>query len=559
MIVSIQNAEQDNSGSGWSGYVLGKNNNRKGAKLIYGDTELGDAICESVSYRSGNYVRFVISFTKDDNVTPEQGRVIAKEWLDEYMIGFSKDEYHIDLVEHQDTSHLHYHGRIPKVNLLTSTQLKVYYHKADLAYKIAVNEYIAEKHNLTLGVDKKRLVLPPQEKEKRIAKWRKEHEKEPYNLSNKKGRAIAEEGVADLINDLNVQGLINSLDDVKAELLAMDFTIPNEGYDKGKGFHYITIQQGDNKLRLKGDIFGRGFYEHSREDRAKAISDNKSIDKGSRSDRASGINIEQALHRERQRRLRWIGKQYGNARKQAVRRLQEVQQSATNEHSQNTENVLEDSSPYRPDVGASNRVDSNLQPHEEGGALDQDRGLRDQRGPQRNEMDRGIRDNKKQGEIDNDRARTEAFRRIIVAREAKRERTEILRRKLEEYSEQFNQEIPTVNERDLRASKSRAAVLNSTLARARETTDRDYQAIEEATSTATVERSVRQDFNAIIPRIRTGFSQIYDRIKQAFDRRAQELIVGVANVANKNRLFEQGKKKFLSHLRQKKIKQVPRR
>ena len=62
MIVNIENV--GNGISGWSAYVLGKNNERKNAKLIFGDTQLGDQICNMIDYKSGNYARLVISFCR---------------------------------------------------------------------------------------------------------------------------------------------------------------------------------------------------------------------------------------------------------------------------------------------------------------------------------------------------------------------------------------------------------------------------------------------------------------------------------------------------------------
>ncbi len=566
MIVDIENAEQGNSGRGWSGYSLGRDNEREHAMLILGDTQLGDAICESVNYKSGSYVRFVVSFTDEDNVAPEQGRMIVKDWFKEYMTGFdADDEYHLDIVEHQDTKLLHYHGRIPKVNLLTNTQLKPYYHKADLNYKIAVNEVIAEKYNLTLGTDHQRLVIPPQEKEKRIAKLRNEHGQKPFYLSTKKSRAVAEEGIADLINDLNTQGLVNSLDDVKVELTAMDFEIVNEGYDKGKGFHYVTIQQGDNKLRLKGDTYGAGFYEYSREDRAKAISDNLSIGARSGSDKRSRAEVDKTLQKERKKRLAWIDRQYGGARKRAFQRLQELKRQSTQKYYKIEKNTAAISSAFQPynryfygDLG-----NSLLQPKPDKYRYKQN-SYKQRQNVMVSDIDRRSTDSCKQKQrtqrgVENDRITTEAIRRIRNIREAKRARGERLRAKLQADSEKFNREVPTVNEQDIRIDQSRTTSLNSVVAGVREAAERNYRAIEEATEERAVQRRHSEDFSTSISIIRRSVDQFFERIKHKFDRRTQNLIVGVVNIVKKKQLFERGKKKVLSQLRHKKIKLTPRR
>ncbi|MDQ7083460.1 MAG: hypothetical protein Q9M36_06840 [Sulfurovum sp.] len=78
---------------------------------------------------------------------------------------------------------------------------------------------------------------------------------------------------------MNASGLINSLDGVKAELESIGLQVINEGHDWGKNFDYLTIQSGETKMRLGGDIYGNKFYEHNREDRSKAIDINSSIEK----------------------------------------------------------------------------------------------------------------------------------------------------------------------------------------------------------------------------------------------------------------------------------------
>ena len=326
MIVNIENA--GSGGKGWSTYALGKNHDRKDATLILGDTVLGDAICESLAYKSGNYVRFVLSFCEEDNVTPLQGREIVKEWFEEFMHGFDRDEYHLDIVEHTDTEHLHYHARIPKLNLLTQTQLKPYYHKADLGFKIAVNEYIAHKHGLTVGSSHKRVLRPALEKAEQIQKWRSQHQQKPFTLHTKKERSLTQEGISHYISEMVQDGLINTLEDVVKEIKDFGFEVATqidekgnrvikEGYDRGKDFHYLTISNDTHKIRIKGDIYGREFYEHHREDRAKAIENNRSIKPGVKESGRSGEELERALSAERDKRLKFIETQYGRARKRA--------------------------------------------------------------------------------------------------------------------------------------------------------------------------------------------------------------------------------------------------
>jgi hypothetical protein len=318
MTVTIKNV---GNGAGFGGYTL---INRPGARAIMGDVVLGDEICKSVDYKSGNSVNFVISFAHEDGVTQEQGRKIAKEFMQSFMHGFKEDEYHMDLVEHTDSDHLHYHGRVPKLNLLTGTQLKLYWHKTDLEYKKAVINDICHKYGLVSGEKMKNTIPNPMHKLNQINKWREEHSQEPLDLASPKLKRATEKRVSEYISQTVKAGLINSLDEVKAEVVALGLEIVNEGYDKGKEFHYLTVQNESGKMRLRGDIYGEQFYDLTREDRAERVSTNRSFTTRDAELRESGEYAKQALQRERRKRLKFIEKQYGNARKRAYQREDEA-------------------------------------------------------------------------------------------------------------------------------------------------------------------------------------------------------------------------------------------
>lgn len=311
MIVSIRNV----SGKGWSNYVL---KDREKATLILGNVHLGDTIVNSLNYKSGNAVNFVISFSKEDNVSIDQGREIAKEFFDEFMQGFSEDEYHLDIVEHRDTNHLHYHARIPKINLVTNTQLKPYWHKSDLGFKTAVIDKIALKHNLNTG-DMKRRLTPNKtvEKIERINNWRDKHKQPKLDFSSKRGRADAEKQINDYISSLIASNLINNLDEVKRELQALGLEVVNAGYDKKNDFNYLTVENESGKIRIKGDIYNERFFRFTKEDRAKAIRDNESPRGRKQSLEAYGEAIEKRYRAELQKRLKFIDRQYGKAREKA--------------------------------------------------------------------------------------------------------------------------------------------------------------------------------------------------------------------------------------------------
>ena len=223
----------------------------------------------------------------------------------------------MDMVEHTDTEHLHYHVRIPKVNLLTHTQLKLYYHAADLGYKKAVIDHVANRYDLVTGDAAKNTVPHALKSIEQIHTWRKEHQQKPFVLNQKKGRSEAEHQISQYISTSIKDGLISNLDEVKKELEQLDLRIVKEGYDKGKAFHYITVENDSGKVRLKGDIYSAGFFRYSKEDREESISSNRSFTTRERELRSSGADIKQTLSAERNKRLKFIEGQYGRAREKA--------------------------------------------------------------------------------------------------------------------------------------------------------------------------------------------------------------------------------------------------
>jgi len=309
MIVSIKNVGY---GQYWSKYVL---KNREGATCITGNPTLGDRICQSLDYKSGNSINFVISF--DAQMEKTKGRAIAKDFMKTYLQGFREDEYHLDIVEHDDTDHLHYHCRIPKINLLTQTQLKLYYHKTDLSFKKAVIDDVCLRNGIIPGSEKKRLINSSDQVQ-RIEKWREQHSQKPFVFKGKKNRTEAEQSINSYLQEMINSGLINSLDDVKNELTLLGLDVVNSGFDKGKEFHYLTVSNESGKLRLKGDIYGERFYRHSQADRETAIKNNRSLENGREEFGRSEQDIKQTLSRELNRRFKWIDQQYGNSRKRAV-------------------------------------------------------------------------------------------------------------------------------------------------------------------------------------------------------------------------------------------------
>ena len=330
MIVSIENKSY---GESWGKYVL-----RDDAVIVAGNPKLGDTICKSLDYKSGNSINFVLSFSKNDDVGQNRGREIVQDFVQHFMQGFDKDEYHLDIVEHNDTKHLHYHMRIPKINLLTQTQLKLYWHKTDLKFKKATIDLIAKKYDLSIGSDHQKGYKLSNDIA-RFAKWRKDHNQKldmTINLAKKKDRLKSEVEIFKYLDELLKSGLINSLEDTEAALKDLGLEIAKKGYDKTNDFYYFTIQNDSGKMRLKGDIFDDKYYRKNKQSEGVSIA---------RAERIGRDNTEayEVYKRELDKRLQRIETQYGSARKRATeRREREFKKEPINSQKRDNNSIKND-------------------------------------------------------------------------------------------------------------------------------------------------------------------------------------------------------------------------
>jgi len=549
MIVDIRNVLY---GQGWSDYTLmQKGKKREGATLIMGNTVLGDKICRSLEYKSGNAVNGVVSFATEDSVSKEQARAIAKEFIAELMHGFRADEFHCDMVEHTDTNYLHYHFRIPKLNILTNTQLKIYWHKSDLRFKKAIINHLAKKYDLIIGTDKKKLMPDANIHIKQINKWRKEHGQEPFVLSEKKGKSEADERIADYMSECIMSGLVNSLDDTKAEIGELGFVVlDTDGYDRGKDFHYLTIENESGKMRIKGDIYSDEFYRHNQEHRSEAISTNRSIESGRRSDKRSGEESGDDLLQERKKRLRFINNQYGNARKRADERLYKRAEESKVEQHKNEKNTADVSSTNHPNTGDYNwniispNVHSNPycnKREQDTSRQGQDRVLPDSRTTKHSE-----------DKID-DRNRTETARRVRAIRARARarkngrlSRTIRYREEIQRVDREVHRGIEQYSEWREGRTKRYSDMAENSFRRKRA----NFGVIRESTEKQGYKRGIREGFVTIIRavtagirRFKSSFGSLHREIERSFDRRNEQLIRLVTGVAESRKIQDKVRKK----------------
>ncbi len=493
MFVSVESGE-----SGWSLYVYGNEENRReGATLIKGDLFLGDTICESTDYKSGQYFRIVLSFHQEENVSPEKGREIVQEFMQLILYGYREDEYHLDIVEHTDTDELHYHIRVPKLNMLTGTQLH-YHYLSDIKRKDAIHRYLEIKHDLISPFEKRKLIPNPTRRVNQINQWREEHNQKPFNLSNKKGRGEAEERISDYVQEMVMSGFLTTLEEVQAELASMNFAIAKVGHDNGKDFDYITIENDTGKIRLKGDIYGKRFYRHNEEDRTEAIRSGKSIERRESNDRGSLEQAKSELDKANQVRSEFIGKRFKTARERAL----SSQQTPTSSNSRSSGDRSKDRKEQRGKTDFKSVRNRRRRLHREDEKQDKRR-------------------------VKDDRIRREAVERIGKLRERTRDRAEEIERVItrvriqhQDIIERFDREISTELNRVNAAREHRRGEFTHVLKNAYTAKPQDYQSIATTQRSRTAQRATRRGFEKIVQ----WFADNLQQFKRKVDERSDGIV-----------------------------------
>ena len=313
------------SGKGYGNYILRENKKDvdfSKIKVLSGDMKLGDEIVNSSNYKD-NAFNIVLEFK--GKISDDKAKAVTDEFEKLFMHGFSKSEYHLDAVLHQDTANSHVHIRIPKKNLLTDTTLRLYMDKTDRARVNLIRDYIEEKYDLEKMKDN--LKMQPKPKAEIIQEWRKEREQKPFDFSKKRGRDEAQNYIVNYIKELHEAELINSIDDVRKVLKDIEL-IPSEkqGHDYKTDTYYITVANNTGKLALKGELFNERFYtEFERKDREKQINDNRRPAGTGQSTITSFQKLTSNLEKALNKRYEEVTKRYEPSRRRARERYIRLQ------------------------------------------------------------------------------------------------------------------------------------------------------------------------------------------------------------------------------------------
>ena len=320
--------------SGWANYVTEgtaqKPRNKELIELIDNDPFFVEKIARYNKF-SGEYYKVMISAEK--KLSSDEMKTIYEEFKKELFIGFKEDEYIASAVLHQDTDHSHIHICVPKQNLLTGQHLQLYMYGIDTKRMDLIADNIALKHGLITKAESKSVIKKP--KEYSFEKQRAERNQEPFTFifTNKKSEALAKQQVTELLKE-NIES-INSMDEVKAFIEKnTDLKVTKADYDRTKKFHYITIQDtNDKKVRVQGDLFSEDFFKQPKQKQLDQLQLNhKTFTEVERATYAKQVRAN--LKREREKRFKKVQSQ-GRALKLKLRTEQRVLNNTIRKESKN--------------------------------------------------------------------------------------------------------------------------------------------------------------------------------------------------------------------------------
>ncbi len=226
-------------GSGPVDYLLGKNRDREGARVLRGDPEQVKELIDTLKFAQ-KYTSGVLSFEEENISESEKSRLMDSHER-ALLCGLEKDQYAVLWVEHRDKGRLELNYLIPNVELQTGKRLQVYYHEQDKprmhAWQTIQNieggykdpDDPLKRQLLTLPNN-----LPPDRKEVQLA-------------------------ITNGLKELADAGEIKNRSDVVRALTDVGFTVARET----KSSISIEAPDGGKNIRLKGMFYEREFsIEH---------------------------------------------------------------------------------------------------------------------------------------------------------------------------------------------------------------------------------------------------------------------------------------------------------
>ena len=230
-------------------YLVSKEYDREGARVLSGDPELTKRLSDSLSFQN-RYTVGVLSF-EEDNLPDDHKRAIMESFESSLLAGLDKEQYNMTWIEHTDKDRLELNFVIANVELTSGKRLQPYFDRVDRP--LVENWKQVTNHEFKL--------TDPHDPEKAQAIKTLNSQNLPQEV-----RKIKEQ-IGKVISQQIEQGNITDRKDVIDTLQQAGFEIVRQT-DKS-----ISIKNPDGKrnIRLEGIIYeNRPFNEEFGEERRRA-------------------------------------------------------------------------------------------------------------------------------------------------------------------------------------------------------------------------------------------------------------------------------------------------
>lgn len=215
-------------------YLLGKDRDRDGAKLLRGDPEKTGLLIDSLKFKQ-RYTAGVLSF--EESNTSEKNKQEIMDSFENALLPGMRHRANIMWVEHRDKGRLELNFLIANVDLERGKRLQPYYHRADLNRVDAWKELTNSTYGFTSPND-------PAKKQTQT-----------FKTNESKPRKNIKETVDNAIANFYSTGVINSRDDIEKYLNSQGFNVVR----KTKTSMTFTEQNSEKRYRLKGLLYGENF------------------------------------------------------------------------------------------------------------------------------------------------------------------------------------------------------------------------------------------------------------------------------------------------------------
>lgn len=219
------------SKSGAVEYLLNEREQEGTARTLRGNPELTKQLIKEntnkLKYRSG-----CLAF-EESNITEKQKAEIMDLFEKNTFAGLDKEQYNILWVEHTDKGRLELNFVIPRLELTSGKAFNPHWHEQDQTRLLKFQEYVNAEYGFTSAFSENKRELIRVDKNKKNSQIKKEiHQVVLENIKS---------------------GHIQNRDELLQFFQDSGATIPRKGKD------YITVQFGEEKHRLKGEIYGESF------------------------------------------------------------------------------------------------------------------------------------------------------------------------------------------------------------------------------------------------------------------------------------------------------------